>query len=110
MTTKEYEREVIRTTDHSLDHRNMMIDAALCLAGEAGEVVELIKKWAYRGHELDRTHVLEELSDVAWALTRLSLGYGFTLDQIMEANAEKMRIRYPEGFTKEDSIRRADHG
>jgi NTP pyrophosphatase (non-canonical NTP hydrolase) len=71
----------------------------LGLTGESGEVVELIKKanrtgeWRIpvEGKRLDS--MLLELGDVLWYIARLGDVYGFTLQQIAEANIEKLRDR-----------------
>lgn len=68
------------------------IVAALGLAGETGEVVELLKK-----HYRDGTHpgadMLLELGDVLHYLTVIAKAYGWSLEKIMNANVRKLDAR-----------------
>lgn len=81
---------------------------ALGLAGEAGEVVELIKKHLGHGAELDDAKLEKELGDVLWYLAGIATLRGLRLQEIADANLEKLRIRFPEKFTYEDSAARRD--
>lgn len=62
------------------------------LAGETGEVIELLKKKVRDGKykPMDLAH---ELGDVLYYLTRIALEHGFTLDQIQDMNVEKLKLR-----------------
>ncbi len=81
---------------------------ALGRAGEAGEVVELVKKRLFHGHVLDRTKLTHELGDVLWYLGQLASAAGITLDEVAKANLAKLAARYPEGFSAQASIERVD--
>lgn len=89
------------------------LDLAVCalgLAGEAGEVADLIKKVVGHGHPLDeatKKKLAKELGDVAWYLAVVSLRLGFPLSHVCMTNVEKLRARYPEGFSTERSLNRA---
>lgn len=105
MDIEEYTREVHRTCDIQ-DQKELLTLTALGLAGEAGEVVDIIKKVLYHSHELDTSALRQEVGDLLWYLTLLCETAGFTLDQAMQANVEKLRIRYPAGFDPERSKNR----
>ena len=66
--------------------------AAMGLAGEVGEVMELLKK-----HWRDGTHpgvnLLLECGDVLHYLTVILHSYGFTLGEAMGANVTKLEDR-----------------
>jgi NTP pyrophosphatase (non-canonical NTP hydrolase) len=72
--------------------------AALGFAGESGEVMECLKK-----HYRDGTHpgksLLLELGDVLHYLTVIGQSYGWTLEEIQEANIEKLIARDAESKT-----------
>jgi NTP pyrophosphatase (non-canonical NTP hydrolase) len=78
------------------------------LAGEAGEVSELIKKGIFHRHGLDDEALQKELGDVMWYVAGLCTKLGFSLSDIMQANVDKLKARYPSGYRSEDSINRKD--
>ncbi len=78
----------------------------LCLCEEAGEVAGAYKKHAWHGHNLDLDKIKKELGDVAWYLARAAYRFGFPLSEIFGANIDKLKKRYPDGFTSEASINR----
>lgn len=80
--------------------------AALGLPGEVGEVVDILKKWVFSGKTLDLTHLKKEMGDVMWYFTLLGISFGFSLDDIMEQNAEKLKARFPNGFNYHDANHR----
>lgn len=81
---------------------------ALGLGGEAGEVVDLIKKILHHGKELDRDKLILELGDVRWYLEYLAAAIDVTMEEIEQRNIEKLKKRYPEGFSFEASKNRVD--
>lgn len=83
-----------------------MLNGALGITGEAGEVADLIKKHVFHGHDLDRGEIVKELGDVCWYVALLASSIGVGLDEILERNIEKLKRRYPEGFSSVASINR----
>ncbi len=108
MTGNEYQRRAMRTaTPGCRDEAN----AALGLAGEAGEVADEVKKCLYQGREWDPKKIIEELGDVLWYVALMADLLNVPLDFVMEYNIEKLQKRYPDGFSFEASEERADmHG
>ena len=82
--------------------------AALGLAGESGEVCDLVKKEVGHNHPPDFDKIKDEASDILWYLAEIATAYGLTLNGIAEHNVAKLRKRYPEGFSSERSINRAE--
>jgi NTP pyrophosphatase (non-canonical NTP hydrolase) len=80
----------------------------LGIAGEAGEVADLIKKHVFHGHELDKDKLTKELGDVMWYIATIANTAGISLSEVAERNIEKLRQRYPEGFSTERSINRPE--
>jgi NTP pyrophosphatase (non-canonical NTP hydrolase) len=83
-----------------------LIIAALGLAGEAGEFANMVKKLTAHGHEIPLEDLSEELGDVLWYVAEAASACGLELDDIANQNVEKLRNRYPEGFSEERSINR----
>lgn len=69
--------------------------------------IDILKKHLFQGHELDRAHLAKELGDVAWYLAISADALGYTLEEILQTNVEKLRARYPNGFEAERSLHRA---
>ena len=73
----------------------------LGLVGEAGEIAEKVKKWI-RGDKpaLDAHGLLLEVSDVLWYVTALADDLGYTLQDVIDANVEKLTSRKERGVVK----------
>ena len=108
MTIKEYQELAMRTVNPDLDKKNMLINSVMGLCGESGEAIDIVKKWFAHGHELDKEHLAKELGDVAWYLAEAATALDISLEDILEANIEKLRKRYPEGFETKRSIERTE--
>jgi NTP pyrophosphatase (non-canonical NTP hydrolase) len=92
-----------------LDAKNMLTHAAMGLAGEAGEFGDAIKKHVFYGKELDVANATEELGDIAFYLQAACNTLGLTLEEVIQANANKLGARYPTGgYTDADAIARKD--
>ncbi len=107
-----YQQECLRTAKgfgKSIgDNKHELCLLALGLSGESGEVADHIKKHVGHGHALDREGVAKELGDTLWYLAMLSYQMGYQLSDVMDMNVEKLRKRYPNGFSQADSIARVD--
>ena len=82
--------------------------AAMGIAGESGEVVDLIKKAVVNGHELDNEKVKEEVGDLLFYLQMVGMTCGFTLERAMLDNMAKLTHRYPDGYSDLASTMRRD--
>ena len=74
-----------------------MMHAAIGVAGEAGELLDAVKKvWAY-GKPLDRANAVEELGDLEFYMEALRQQIGVSREEVLQANQEKLAKRYPGG-------------
>lgn len=103
-----YQKEAMATAVQGMDESNMLIEAAMGLAGESGEVIDIVKKMCFQGHELDKEHLILELGDVMWYLAEAATAIGVDLSYILRKNLEKITNRYPDGFNPSDSINREE--
>jgi len=69
---------------------------ALGLTSEAGEVAGKVKKYIRDG-KLDIGAIAYELGDVAWYLARLADAMGYSFENILEINFNKLNKRKEEG-------------
>jgi NTP pyrophosphatase (non-canonical NTP hydrolase) len=93
VSAKEFE-----TPDHEI------LTWGLGIAGEAGDVASCIKKTV--AHKNDqREGIKENIGDALWYAAMICNFYGWDLHDILENNLEKLKKRYPEGFTIKDAKR-----
>lgn len=86
---------------------------AVGISGEAGELLDAIKKAVIYNKELDRENVIEELGDLEFYMEGLRAELGITREQTIEANMKKLltgeKARYKLGmYTDTQAIQRAD--
>lgn len=108
MEINDYQRLAMTTLNPALDKRDVLINSVMGLCGESGEAIDIVKKWLAQGHELDRAHLAKELGDIAWYLAEAATALDIPLEDILRANLDKLKARYPEGFSARNSIERAE--
>ena len=108
MTINEYQRLAMKTLNPELSQKDVLINGVMGLCGESGEAIDIVKKWLAQGHELDKERLAKELGDIAWYLAETAYALEIPLEDILQANIEKLKNRYPEGFATERSIFRTE--
>ena len=106
MNVNEYQKLAMVTKNPDLKDRDLLINSVMGLCGESGEVIDLVKKHVSHGPPLNREKLIDELGDVAWYLAECAEAIGVTLEEVLAHNIEKLKKRYPEGFSTERSINR----
>lgn len=115
MTLNDYQRQSMRTANDVPPYPDFgwlfqTSGFGLGIAGEAGEVADLCKKVIHHDHPLTeevRQKMLKELGDTLWYVQGIAERFGFTMDEVARANIQKLKERYPDGWTSEGSINRA---
>lgn len=108
MTINEYQKLAMTTLNPELSKKDVLINGVMGLCGESGEAIDIVKKWLAQGHELDKEKLAKELGDVCWYLAETATALGLSLEDIMAANIEKLKKRYPEGFDSGRSVHRTE--
>ena len=108
MTINEYQKLAMTTLNRELSKKEVLINSVMGLCGESGEAIDIVKKWMAHGHELDKAHLAKELGDVAWYLAEAATALDMDLEDILQMNIEKLKNRYPEGFSSERSLLRLE--
>ena len=108
MTLDDYQQLAARTLGRDRTHEQQLANAALGLAGEAGEVADVIKKHLFHATPLDQDALAKELGDCLWYIGAFATVLGLSLDEIAQRNVDKLRKRYPEGFDTERSRNRTE--
>ena len=86
-----------------------MLHMAVGVSGEAGELLDAVKKHCVYQKPLDFENVKEEVGDILFYLTGLLNDMGITLNECIEANREKLSKRYPNKcYSNAAAIARAD--
>ena len=104
MKINEYQKLAMTTLNPALSNKDVLINSVMGLCGESGEAIDIVKKWLAQGHELDREHLAKELGDIAWYLAEAATALDLDLEDILQANIDKLMKRYPDGFETERSV------
>ncbi|MFJ8216450.1 nucleoside triphosphate pyrophosphohydrolase family protein [Bacillus cereus] len=115
----QYQEAALRTWNTNQDFGGRVLNAALGLSGESGEVADIVKKAIFHGHGFDPAHcpgeeegnthkIALELGDILYYISIMSHEMGYTLEDIAQMNIAKLAKRYPDGFSREASQARVD--
>jgi len=85
-----------------------LLHMVIGISGEAGEIVDCVKKHAIYNGDLDLNHLIEELGDMEFFLEGLRQATRLSKGQILGRNVAKLRKRYPEGYGDQEAKDRAD--
>ncbi len=117
MNFDEYQSKAARTCNYrdvftglpaTQDAQDHILNPSLGLAGESGEFCDMVKKVMYHGHTMDKDKMVKELGDILWYISTAATALGVSLGDVADLNVKKLEKRYPEGFSHEASINRAD--
>jgi NTP pyrophosphatase (non-canonical NTP hydrolase) len=105
MEFNEYQQSTARTANPNLSNRDKILNWALGIGGEAGEVLELVKKHMFHGKDLDIDKAKSELGDVLYYVSEMCSALHLSMAEVASYNIEKLRNRYPEKFELGGGIR-----
>lgn len=106
MNINEYQKLAMTTLNPELAQKDVLINGVMGLCGESGEAIDIVKKYLAQGHKLDTEHLAKELGDIAWYLAETATAIGYDLETILQMNLDKLKKRYPQGFTADHSVNR----
>lgn len=78
------------------------------VSGEAGELLDAIKKHVIYKKPLDRDNVIEELGDLFFYIEGLCQALNVSREEVLQKNIDKLSIRYKDGYTDKAAQDRAD--
>lgn len=105
MKANEYQAKAARTIGKDMSRHECEMHALHGIVGEIGELHSLYQK-AYQGHTFDDEHAMKELGDLCWFIAEYCTAKGWSLEDVMQLNIDKLLARYPEGFEAERSLHR----
>lgn len=107
MTGNEYQKLAARTIDQDLAWWEVEEHALHEMVGEIGELHSLYQK-SLQGHIYPEDHYKKEVGDLLWGIAEYCTAKGWELEEIMQMNIDKLKARYPNGFSTERSLHRAE--
>lgn len=81
---------------------------AVGVVGEAGELVDAVKKYVVYNKALDRANVVEELGDLEFYMEGLRQTFSISRQETLDGNIEKLGKRYAAGYSDQAAQARAD--
>lgn len=107
MQMNEYQLLAARTINPKLQPEQQLHHALHGIAAESGEIHGLFQK-EYQGHPLDPAHLKKEFGDLLWMISEGCTAMGWTLEEVGQENIDKLKARYPEGFSADRSMHRKE--
>lgn len=102
-----YQQLASRTINWENSPAHIEMHALHGMSAEVGELHSLYQKM-YQGHQFDKDHAMKEVGDLLWFIAEYCTVCGLTLEEVAQANIEKLKARYPDGFEAERSLYRAE--
>lgn len=106
MNMNQYQKDAARTISTMQSVENRLVNFCFGLTGETGELIDHIKKHLFHGHPIDTDYAKKELGDTLWYVAALCTELNLSLGEVAEMNIDKLKARYPNGFSEQDSIDR----
>lgn len=95
MTLNEYQKQALTTVINHDNH--VFFDRMFGLVGEAGELADKVKKWIRDDQadmaKLDKKLLASELGDVLWYVATIAESLGYSLEEVGQMNAAKLKDR-----------------
>lgn len=105
MNLKEYQ-ELCKLTAKKFDNQESELSSwGLGIAGEAGDIASCIKKILFHKNKVIKDGIKENIGDTLWYAAMICNVFGWNLQEVLEENIEKLKARYPQGFTEKDAQR-----
>lgn len=79
-----------------------LLHGAVGISGEAGELLDAVKKHVIYNKPLDIENVIEELGDLEFYIEQVRQNLGLTRQVTLDANIAKLSVRYA-GLTYTDT-------
>lgn len=88
-----------------------LLHMAVGVSGEAGELLDGVKKRAIYQKEIDRENIIEELGDIEFYLEGIRAELNITRAETLKANIKKLGKRYENfKYSNQAAQTRADKG
>lgn len=86
-----------------------LLHMAVGVSGEAGELLDAVKKAVIYNKEMDLENIIEELGDLEFYMSKIRQIVGVTREEILQRNIDKLSVRYAKGkYSNDQAQERAD--
>ena len=106
MNFTDYQKLASRTMNKKHTPEQNIHHALHGMVSEIGELHGIYQK-VYQGHEYNEEHAKKELGDLIWFIAEYCTSNGWTMEEIAQMNIDKLKARFPDGFSAEKSLNRA---
>lgn len=106
MNIRDYQTLSVRTMNKELTKEQQISNMVFGANGELGEVTDILKKYLYQGHRINKQHLAEEIGDTLFYIVNLCTLFSLDIEDILQGNVDKLRKRFPNGFEVDRSINR----
>lgn len=106
MKFEEFKNNVMVTAPKNDDKEWHLLHGIMGISTEAGELMDVMKKKLAYGKVVDIVNVKEEIGDVMWYIGYLCATQGWNLEDIMERNIEKLKVRFGDKFSMHKALNR----
>ena len=100
-----YQKLSRRTQSTELSLEDKRRHALFGLCSEVGEIHSIFQH-EYQGKPASKEKVIDECGDLLWFLCELCDSFFINLSDVMEYNINKLKKRFPDGFSAERSEKR----
>lgn len=101
-TDVKYPCQKSEPTNEEKVFNEQLLHASLGLTTESAEFADQLKRHIFYQKDLDKVNLIEELGDLMWYFALACRALKADPEEILSKNIEKLKNRYPEGFTPED--------
>ena len=101
---KEYQILCKATAKKFDNPKEEILTWGLGIAGEAGDVASCIKKTFVHDND-QKSGIRENIGDSLWYAAMICNFLGWDMQEVLDENIEKLKKRFPSGFTVQDARR-----
>lgn len=94
MLFHQYQHEAHKFSNPDLAKPMQTAMACMGLAGEAGELIDELKKFLFHSKDFDREKIIKEIGDVLWYLAEVATCFEIPLSDAALTNIAKLRKRH----------------
>lgn len=102
MNLNEYQKFCKKTAKKFNNKEKEIMTLGLGISGEAGDVAGCIKK-TFSHQDNQENGIKENLGDSLWYIAMICNFFNWDLENVMEENIEKLKKRYPKGFSEKSA-------